>query len=168
MPESDTNSSGNSGTETPFGNFRFVLEFTENRLGSEPGGAEHALAGGAFAECAGLEATMEPKVIREGGRNYGAHQRSGPTTFATVILRRGITLNRDLWKWFELGTLRGGFALRMTVKIRHLDLDGKTEIRCWALDRALPVKFKSTDLNARGAEVAVEELHLVHEGLSLI
>jgi phage tail-like protein len=40
-------------------------------------------------------------------------------------------------------------------------------VRTWHLDRALPVKFKSSDLNARGAEIAIEELHLVHEGLKL-
>ncbi|HEY7490181.1 MAG TPA: phage tail protein, partial [Candidatus Tectomicrobia bacterium] len=35
----------------------------------------------------------------------------------------------------------------------------------WKLTRALPVKFKAADLNARATEVGIEELHLVHEGL---
>jgi hypothetical protein len=30
------------------------------------------------------------------------------------------------------------------------------------------VKFKAADLNARGTEVGIEELHLAHEGLTLI
>jgi phage tail-like protein len=154
--------------QSPSGNFRFVLSFTENPLGSDEAGSEREIAGGAFAECTGLEATMEPKVIREGGLNYGAHQRAGGTSFATVILRRGMTLNEHLWKWFEVGTLRGGYSCRINVEIQHLDIDGQTEIRRWRLDRALPVKFKSADLNARGAEVAVEEVHLVHEGLTLV
>ena len=38
----------------------------------------------------------------------------------------------------------------------------------WGLARALPVKFKAADLNARGSEVGIEELHLAHEGLSLL
>ncbi len=152
-------------TDFPAGGFRFLLSFRENRLPSG-GGAEHSLAGGAFAECTGLEATHEPKVIREGGFNYGTHQRAGTTTFATVILRRGITANADLWRWFELTTQHGGYAYRMDVDIEHLDVDG-TRIRSWQLLRALPVKFKSGDLNARSGEVAVEELHLAHEGLSL-
>jgi hypothetical protein len=29
----------------------------------------------------------------------------------------------------------------------------------------MPVKFKFADLNAKGTEVGIEELHLVHEGL---
>jgi len=84
-----------------------------------------------------------------------------------VILRRGITTNRDLWKWFVLTTQRGGYSYPTQPGIRQLDVAGEV-IRTWQLLRALPVKFKSADLNARGSEVAVEELHLVHEGLLLL
>ena len=110
---------------------------------------------------------MEPRVIREGGLNYGVHQRAGVVTFATVILRRGITTNQDLWKWFLLTTQRGGYSYRLNLDIRHLDVAG-TVVRTWQLLRAMPVKFKSADLNSRGSEVAIEELHLVHEGLLLL
>lgn len=157
MPEVDS---------IPIGTFRYELRFNGHPLQSSGGtGGEQAVAGGAFAECTGLEATMEPKTIREGGMNYGVHQRVGPVTFATVVLRRGMTLNRDLWAWFHQVTLNGGYTHRLDVEIVHLDLDGRTPVRTWRLDRALPVKFKSSDLNARGAEIAIEELHLVHEGL---
>lgn len=153
--------------DSPAGSFRFVLVFREHPLGGNgAAGAERPLAGGAFAECTGLEATHEPKVIREGGLNYGAHQRVGTTSFATVILRRGLTLNDHLWRWFQQVTRAGGYAYRMDVEIQHLDLDG-SPVRTWELSRALPVKFKSGDLNARSGEVAVEELHLAHEGLHL-
>ena len=159
MPEVDS---------IPVGTFRYELRFNDHPLQSSGGsGGPQAVAGGAFAECTGLEATMEPKVIREGGRNYGVHQRVGSVTFATVVLRRGMTLNRDLWTWFHQVTLLGAYTHRMDVEIVHLDLDGRTPVRTWRLDRALPVKFKSSDLNGRGAEIAIEELHLVHEGLNL-
>jgi phage tail-like protein len=153
--------------EVPVGNFRYELVFTENRLKSgDNANATKPIAGGAFAECSGLEANMEPKVIKEGGMNYGTHQRVGTVSFATVILRRGMTLNKDLWQWFCQVTLSGSYTHRMDVAIRHLDFDGKTVIRTWLLDRALPVKFKSSDLNGKSGELAVEELHLVHEGFS--
>jgi len=38
----------------------------------------------------------------------------------------------------------------------------------WALRRAIPVKFKAADLNAKGSEIGIEELHLAHEGLVLV
>jgi phage tail-like protein len=152
----------------PVGAFRYEVIFSNHPLQPGPNDrGERPVAGGAFAECTGLEATMEPKVIREGGLNYGAHQRAGAVTFATVILRRGMTLNRDLWDWFQDATLRGAFTHRLDVTIRHLDFDGQTVVRTWQLDRALPVKFKSADLQARSHEIAIEELHLVHEGLRL-
>jgi phage tail-like protein len=154
--------------ETPFGNFHFVLSFEEKRLGPGAAATNRAVAGGAFAECSGLEITMEPKVIREGGLNYGAHQRAGTASFATVILRRGMTTGPDLWKWFQMATLKGAYSYRMNVQIVHQDRDASSNVRRWRLDRALPVKFKTSDLNSRGAEIAVEELHLVHEGLTLL
>ncbi len=43
-----------------------------------------------------------------------------------------------------------------------------TPVLTWGLARALPVKFKAADLNARGAEIGIEELHLAHEGLTLV
>ena len=143
--------------------FRFQVDFHTDPLKGS-GGDPVVLCSGAFAECTGLEATMEPAVIREGGRNYGTAQRAGQVSFATVILKRGMTSTRHLWKWFELVS-GGGYSYRLSATITLFDNSG-AGVFSWKLRRALPVKFKSADLNARGTEVGVEELHLVHEGLS--
>ena len=106
---------------------------------------------------------MEPKVIREGGRNYGAAQRAGGTTFATVVLKRGISTNQNLYQLFNtLAT--GTFAPRLQVTINVFDVDGSA-VMAWQLDKAMPIKYKFSDLNARNSEVGIEELHLAHEGL---
>ncbi len=47
--------------------FRFHVEFMETLLGSNKSPKDIILCHGAFAECTGLEATMEPKVIKAGG-----------------------------------------------------------------------------------------------------
>jgi phage tail-like protein len=145
--------------------FRFRVEFSEASLA--PGGATGEsvpLGQGAFSECTGLEATMEPKVIKEGGRNYGAAQRAGPVTFGTVVLKRGLVRGQDLWQAFSL-VARGGYAYRLDVKVTILDPSGDP-VMAFSLDRALPVKLKVADLNARATEVGIEELHLAHEGLT--
>ncbi|MBS1874269.1 MAG: phage tail protein [Acidobacteria bacterium] len=145
--------------------FRFWVEFkTDPLAGASGGGQDVALCGGAFSECTGLDATMEPKVIKEGGRNHGPHQRVGPVTYSTVILKRGLTNSKDLWTWFEL-VGGGGYAYRLAVTITLFNPAGEG-VFSWKLDRALPVKFKAADLNARSTEVGIEELHLAHEGLS--
>jgi phage tail-like protein len=146
--------------------FRFHVDFKSDRLGSSGPGGPVNVCTGAFAECTGLEATMEPKAIKEGGTNYGVAQRAGPITFATVVLKRGISTNRNLWQIFN-AVSSGLFAPRLQVIITLLDMSSAPVIG-WQLDRAMPIKFKFADLNAKGTEVGIEELHLVHEGLSSV
>jgi phage tail-like protein len=149
----------------PFTVFRFQVDFNEDPLvGGNSGPVP--LCSGAFAECAGLEATMEPKVIKEGGRNYGVIQRSGPVTFATVILKRGMTKRRDLYHWFEM-VGNGSYAYRLAATITMFDSSG-SGLLSWKLEKVLPVKFKAADLSAKNTEVGIEELQLAHEGLSLL
>jgi phage tail-like protein len=124
------------------------------------------LCRGAFSECTGLEATMEPKVIKVGGSNYGAVQRAGQVSFATVVLKRGMTDTRDLWNWFA-SVAGGAYAYRLHVEIEMRNSADQAVV-AWALRRALPVKFKAADLNAKGSEIGIEELHLAHEGLVLV
>jgi phage tail-like protein len=148
--------------------FNFYVSFG----GLEAIGADSGLSGG-FSEVSGLEATMEPKSIKEGGRNYGAVQRAGIVSFSTVVLKRGVVTSRHLWRWWSLFSgaddkPNGGWAAtsRCDVTIVMLDPGGVPAVG-WRLKNAMPVKFRAGDLNARGAEVAIEELHLVHEGFSM-
>jgi len=151
---------------TPLHIFRFQVDFKSDTLGPGGPGGPVEVCEGAFAECTGLEATMEPKVIKEGGRNYGVAQRAGAVTFATVVLKRGISTNRNLWQIFNVIS-SGLYAPRLQVTITILDQNSNPAI-AWQLDRAMPVKFKFADLNAKGMEVGIEELHLVHEGLTSV
>ena len=154
-------------TEFPLHVFNFEVEFVETRLTVDMAAQAVSVCKGAFAECTGLEATMEPKVIKAGGANYGAYQRVGQVSFATVVLKRGMTRARDLFKWFELTTASGAYTYRMDVSIRMRDAQGNPVVS-WHLDKAMPVKFKAADLNAKGSDIGIEELHLAHEGLSLL
>jgi phage tail-like protein len=148
----------------PLSGFRFQVDFKEQMLTKETEGGEVLLCSGAFSECSGLEVTMEPKNIKEGGRNWGSAQRMGPINFGTVVLKRGLTSTADLWSWFNL-VGEGAYAQRLNVTITMFDQSGKG-IFAWTLLKAMPIKFKGPDLNASNNEVAIEELHLVHEGLS--
>jgi phage tail-like protein len=153
----------------PLSLFRFQVDFERVSLkDSTPMGAT-LICNGAFSECSGLEATMEPKVIKSGGWNYGSPQRAGPTTFATVVLKRGMTTTRDLWKWFSHVSEGGKYAFRLNVTIRVAGPDQELPGNAITvrLFRALPIKFKCADLNARATEVGIEELHLAHEGMSI-
>src|SRR5271169_706579 len=132
-----------SGTITPLHVFRFHVDFRSDSLTDDDSHDQIGVCSGAFAECTGLEASMEVKTIKEGGRNYGAAQRAGGTTFATVVLRRGISTNRNLYQIFNTLAI-GTFAPRMQVTINLFDIDG-TAIFAWQLDRAVPIKYKFAD-----------------------
>jgi phage tail-like protein len=150
----------------PLFGFKFAVSFRQENIGGKPG-SKVELCAGSFSEITGLEVTMQPKSIPEGGLNYGANHRVGAMDFSTVVLKRGMTKSRDAWRWFELVNLKGNSAYRLTVVIQMLDANNQP-VLTWRLVRALPVKYKMADLVAnRSNEVAVEELHLVHEGLEL-
>lgn len=138
------------------------------------------LCGGHFSEVSGLEVTMEPHAIAEGGRNWGEHQRSGRARFAPVVLKRGVTSVNDLWSWFDVTTRRSNYGYRLQGRIEVMgnpsaETDGRgtlievkaDPILSWKLHEVLPTKFKGPDLSATASQVAIEELHLVHEGLEL-
>lgn len=138
------------------------------------GDSNELLCAGYFSEVTGFEATMEPKAIKEGGRNWGEHQRSGPTKFAPLILKRGVTSVNDLWAWFDVTTRQSYYGYRLTGEITVLGNPhhaGQTvtenPVMVWRLTGVLPTKFKGPDLNATANQVAIEELQLVHEGLEL-
>lgn len=146
--------------------FRFRVEFVDAGAGGEAA----PLCAGAFSECSGLEATMEPFAIREGGWNGAQRQRAGRVSHATVVLKRGVTATAHLWRWFEL-VGGGAYALRLHARVVHLapgeDPETGAGALVWRMANALPVKFKAADFSAQGDAVAIEELHFVHEGLSL-
>jgi phage tail-like protein len=151
---------------TPLHIFQFQVDFKSDSIGPDGPGGPVDVCTGAFAEVTGIEATMEPKAIKEGGSNYGDAQRAGKITFSTVVLKRGISSNRNLWSIFN-AISTGMYAPRLQVTITLFDGSGDPVIG-WQLDRAMPIKFKFADFSAKGTEVGIEELHLVHEGLSSV
>ena len=154
--------------------FRFKVTLYAADQGGGP-----ALCAGEFSEVSGLEVTLEPKTIQEGGRNWGEIQRSGPAKFSTLILKRGVTTVNDLWSWFDATTRGSNYGYRMTGEIEvkgnppaspGAKPGGQTKpvtVMTWRLVNCLPIKFKGPDLSATANQVAIEELHLVHEGLEL-
>lgn len=125
----------------------------------------------AFAECEGLEMTMDAKTIREGGNNTAQILMIGPVSYGAVTLRRGMTSTFDLWDWFDAqqrGTakqLRSG--LRGDAEVVILGEDGAAERVRFLLKKCLLTKLKAPVLNAKDGTIAIEELQLAFESMSL-
>lgn len=119
------------------------------------------LCDAAFAECDGLEMTMEPKTWREGGNNQSQIQLVGPVSYGHLTLKRGMSRNLDLWTWFALSTGNQHRSLRASGVILVCDAAHRPTLR-YTLEDCLPLKIKSPSLNARDGVVAVEEMQLVY------
>lgn len=142
----------------PFTSFNFSVEINRGQEGA-------ALVDAAFAECDGLEMSMEVKTIREGGSNDRQIRLNGPVSYGTLSLKRGMTSNFDLWQWFRDSI--DDPTLRADVEVVLLAPDGEEERARFALTRCVPTKIKSPALNARDGQIAVEELQVAYETLTL-
>lgn len=143
----------------PFTAFNFSVEIY-------PDGASAPLAGASFAECDGLEMTMEIKTIREGGANDRAVRVPGIINYSNLTLKRGMTTNFDLWKWAQDTIVDP--ALRANAEVVMFAEDGVTERARFQLHRCLPIKFKAPAFNAKDGTVAIEEFQLAYEKFDIV
>ncbi len=148
--------------DPPFTTFRFevVLDLDE-----PPPGLSNPVCNAAFAECDGLEMSIEPKTIREGGNNREQIRLVGPVSYGQLTLRRGMTPNLDLWHWFLTAAVPGRVATGQGL-VTMWDADGTPRIT-FALKDCLPVRMRGPSLNARDGLVAIEELQLAYALLDI-
>jgi phage tail-like protein len=148
----------------PFGAFNFEIQLIVPDYGAL--GLSSHIANGEFAECDGLEMTMEPKTLREGGNNTAQVHLVGPVTYGNLTLKRGMTRNLDLWQWFRLAAsgARRGLMAQGVVVMR--DGAGRPQLRFELVD-CLPVKLKAAALNAKEGTVAIEEAQIAYGSFSV-
>ena len=136
-------------------------------------GTGRGLGDGGFAECSGLDIEMDVQELQEGGRNDGAVRRVGRARHQNIVLRRGMfhpvmgAVNGDLWRWLQ-DVVAGVRPVRRYDGLIEVMSVGDVVAARWAFTRGLPAKVAGPQLNARTGEVAIEELHIAHEGLRLV
>lgn len=132
----------------PYGAFNFVVEIEGT-----------AIAG--FSECSGLTAETAVIEYREGNEVAGVRKLAGLTKFAPIILKRGITKDRDLWNWYK--NVINGNTDRRNGSIVLLGND-RSPVARWNFTNGWPAKWEGPHLKAKGNEVAIETLEIEHEG----
>ena len=148
----------------PFTSYNFSVEI-------DVPGISPKLCQAAFSDCDGLEMTMDVKTIREGGNNTSQIRMIGPANYGQVTLKRGLAMTSfDLWDWFDAQQhatprqLRSD--LRGEAKVVLLSSDRKERVR-FILRKCLLTKLKAPPLSAKDGVVAIEELQLTYESLSI-
>jgi len=162
--------------------FRFAIQLRRSaqaEAGStrssppDAAGSGEPLADGAFQECSGLEIEMDVQQYEEGGRNDGIIQRAGRAKYQNIVLKRGMfydeegQTNRDLWKWIQ-DTVSGTRPLPRYDGFVQVMGTQEDVVATWFFERGIPAKIRGPELNGKSGEIAIEELHIAHEGLTLV
>lgn len=135
----------------PYMTFNFVVEI------------EGLLVGG-FSEVSGLESEIATEDYQEGGLNEYTHKLPGPVTYPNLVLTHGLTDVNALWDWYH--DVTQGIVERKNGTIMLLDRQGMPAM-WWDFRKAYPVKWVGPKFDAGSAtDVAVEQVELVHQGLS--
>jgi len=142
--------------DNPYGAFNFKVEF-----GDVAGGGP---IDAGFSDVSGIGTEVNYSEYRNGTEKFNT-VRKVPNTFKTdeVTLKRGLVGTTEIFAWFK--AVRDGQYQPRSVTIVMLD-EARNEVLSLVLKNAQPKKWVGPTLAAKGGgEVALEELHLVHEGI---
>jgi phage tail-like protein len=144
--------------DRPYTQFNFLVD-----LGN--GATEGPTAGFQEVSHIGMEVTVSE--YRTGNSKENSVMKiTGLNKATDVTLKRGVIGSLDLYQW--LNQIRNGDrnALR-TVTIQLQNEDHTEVVQTWKLLRARIIKHTSGPFNAKGGDVAMEEMVLAYERLEM-
>ncbi|HEY9283007.1 MAG TPA: phage tail protein [Pyrinomonadaceae bacterium] len=144
--------------DKPYVQFNFLVNLGDgNTDGAEAG----------FQECSniGMEVTVA-EYRRGNDKENSVRKITGLNKATDVTLKRGVIGSLNLYNW--LNDIRNGNQSAERTVIIQLQNEDHTEIvQTWKLLRARIIKHVSGPMNARGTDVAMEELTLAYERLEM-
>jgi phage tail-like protein len=144
--------------ERPYVQFNFLVDLgTGETDGPEAG----------FQECSNIGMEVTVAEYRNGNdKENSVRKITGLNKVSDVTLKRGVIGSLALYQW--LNDIRNGDqnALR-TVRISLMSEDHTSVVMTWKLLRARIVKHVSGPFNAKGSDVAMEEITLAYERLEI-
>ncbi|MDQ6830707.1 MAG: phage tail protein [Gemmatimonadota bacterium] len=145
--------------DTPYGAFNFIVALG----GGNGDGSEGTIVGG-FSDVSGLGFDVSYAEYRNGNEKFNTVRKIPNTTKNDdITLKRGLVGSDDLFQWLK--GVRDGTIDRRNVSITLLD-EARNPVATFTLRNAQPKKWSGPTLAAKGgSDVAMEELHLVHEGI---
>lgn len=141
--------------DNPYGAFNYLVSM---------GTGDEASVVAGFSDVSGLGGEISYSDYRNGNEKFNT-ARKVANTFKNddVTLKRGLVGSLDLFEWFK--RVREGDHEPRNVNITLMD-EGRHPVATFRLKNAQPKKWVGPTLAAKGGgEVAMEELHLVHEGV---
>ena len=119
-----------------------------------------------FQEVSGLDVEAQVIEYRHGDNPiFSTIKMPGIVQSGNVTMKKGVFVSDNkFWDWYN--QIKMNTIKRVPVTISLLDEAGAPTM-VWTLANAWPTKITSTDLNAEGNEVAVEEIEIAHEGVTI-
>jgi phage tail-like protein len=144
--------------ERPYAQFNFLVDIgTGETEGPEAG----------FQECSGISMSVDVIEYRNGNERENTPRKlTGLTRVSDVTLKRGIIGSLGLYKWID-DIRNGNPAALRTVVIQLQNEDHTAVVMTWKLLRARIIKHTSGPFNAKGTDVAMEEITIAYERLEL-
>ena len=144
--------------ERPYVQFNFLVDLgTGNTDGPEAG----------FQEISGIGMEVTVSEYRNGNeRENSVRKITGLNKSTDVTLKRGVIGSLNLYRWLDQIRIGDQSAMR-TVVISMQNEDHTAVVMTWKLLRARIIKHTSGPLNAKGTDVAMEELTLAYERLEM-
>jgi phage tail-like protein len=144
--------------ERPYVQFNFLVDLgTGNTAGPEAG----------FQECSNIGMEVTVAEYRNGNEKENSVRKiTGLNKATDVTLKRGVIGSLNLYQWLD--DIRNGDqnALR-TVTIQLQNEDHTATVQTWTLNSARIIKHISGPMNAKGTDVAMEELTIAYERLEM-
>jgi len=119
-----------------------------------------------FSEVSGFEETIETEDYREGGGHF-VHKLPKAITYSTLKLKRGMSVDDQLWRWFagcRDAVLYGKGLEKKSIKVTVLDEIRESQTY-FSFTNAYPIKWSGSTLSATSGAIAIEELEIAHEGM---
>ena len=147
--------------DRPYVQFNFLVDLgTGNSDGPDAG----------FQEVSGIGMEVTVAEYRNGNeKDNSVRKITGLNKCTDVTLKRGVMGSLTLYNWLNAirnGDQSPGTALR-TVKVYLRNEDHSQTVQTWILKRARIIKHVSGPLNAKGTDVAMEELTIAYERLEM-
>jgi len=144
--------------ERPYGQFNFLVDLgTGNTNGPQAG----------FQEVSGIGMEVTVAEYRPGNSKENSVMKiTGLNKASDVTMKRGMIGSLDLYQW--LNQIRNGDANSLrTITVSLMSEDHTQVVQTFRLLRARIIKHTSGPLNAKGTDVAMEELVLSYERLEM-
>ena len=144
--------------DRPYVQFNFLVDLgTGTTDGPEAG----------FQECSNVGMEVTVAEYRNGNEKENSVRKiTGLNKATDVTLKRGVIGSLNLYNW--LNDIRNGNQNATRTVVIQLQNEDHTEIvQTWKLLRARIIKHVSGPMNAKGTDVAMEELTLSYERLEM-